>query len=245
MTTYGDDAMKIKPLIILTLLFMLLSASLSVTQEQNAERKIFQTDLKIKIDGKLEEWSSIEEIPVAMTPDGKSVAPSANLKVTAKFVFNTKKFYVAVMVRDNVIEFPDRNRPNGDGFYLVFLDPYKGEESDRFYIFGFSGEKGNVIRVLLNKDGEHFPGLEMKDIELATEKNNKKGTLTFELGIPWDLVLPFKPFFNEQWGLNLIYDDYDKGIRKQILQLHPDETYNIPASKLRKAEIKFNSLLVN
>jgi len=229
--------MKIKPLIILTLLFMLLSTSFSVTQEQNAERKIFQTDLKIKIDGKLEEWSSIEEIPVVMTPDGKSVAPSPNLKVTAKFMFNTKKFYVAVMVRDNIIEFPDRNRPNGDGFYLIFLDPYKGEESDRFHIFGFSGEKGNVIRVLLNKDGEHFPGLEMKDIELATEKNGKKGTLTFELGIPWDLVLPFKPFFNEQWGLNLIYDDYDKGIRNHILQLHPDETYNIPASKLRKAEI--------
>jgi len=77
----------------------------------------------------------------------------------------------------------------------------------------------------------------MADVELATVKNDKKGTVTFELSIPWEVVLPFKPFFHEEWGLNLIYDDYDKKIRKRILQLHPDETYNIPASQLRKAEI--------
>ena len=80
-------------------------------------------------------------------------------------------------------------------------------------------------------------GQEIKDIELATEKNGKEGTITFELAIPWEIVLPFKPFFYEKWGLNLIYDDYDKGIRSNIIQLFPDEIYNIPASKSRKAEI--------
>jgi len=172
-----------------------------------------------------------------LAPNGKSVDPTSDLAVTAKFTFSAKKFYAAVMVRDDVIEFPNRNRPSGDGFYLVFVDPYKGEESDRFYIFGFSGEKKNAIRVLINKDGEYLPGQEMKDIELGTEKNDKMGTIIFELSIPWELVIPFKPFFYEQWGLNLIYDDYDRGKRKSILQLHPDEIFNIPASKLRKAEI--------
>jgi len=226
-----------KPQIFAILFLMLLSASFSAVQENNTERQIFQTDVKIKVDGILEEWSGIEEIPVAVAPDGKSVAPSSDLAVTAKFTFSAKKFYAAVSVRDDVIEFPNRNRPNGDGFYLVFLDPYEGGEGDRFYIFGFSGEKDNVIKVLLNKDGEYLPGLEMKDVELATEKNDKKNTVVFELSIPWELLLPFKPFFHERWGLNLIYDDYDREGRKNILELHPDETYNIPASKSRKAEI--------
>lgn len=235
--TFGDKNMKAKFLIVITPFFLILFSSLSITQEQNAQRQIFQTDLKIKIDGKLEEWSGIEEIPVAMGPDGQSVEPSFDLAVAARFTFNSKKFYAAITAKDNEIEFPNRNRPNGDGFYLVFLDPYNGEQSDRFYIFGFSGEKGNVIRALLNKDGDYFPGLQMKDIELATEKNDKKGTVTFELSIPWEMILPFKPFFYEEWGLNLIYDDYDNGKRKQILLLHPDDIYNIPAAQSRKGEI--------
>jgi predicted esterase len=229
--------MKINILAVMTMVCLLMSSSFSITQEKNVERKIFQTDSKIKVDGNLEEWNGIEEIPVVIGPDGKSVEPSSDLAVTAKFTFSSKKFYAAVMVKDDEIEFPNRNRPNGDGFYLVFLDPYKGEQSDRFHIFGFSGEKGNVIRTLLNKDGEYFPGVQIKDIEMATDKKDKKGTVTFELSIPWEIILPFKPFFYEQWGLNLIYDDYDRGARKSLILLHPDDIYNIPAGQSRKGEV--------
>jgi len=234
---YGERTMKNKPLILCALIVVVLSSSYSVTQEQSAVRTIGQTDLKITVDGKLDEWNSVEEVPIAAAPDGTRIDPTSDLAVNAKFTFDTKKFYAAVVVRDDDIEFPDRNRPNGDGFYLVFLDPYKGSESDRFHIFGFSGEKGSVIKVLLNKDGDYFPGFVMKDIDLATKKDGRKNTVTFELGIPWELVNPFKPFFNEQWGLNLIYDDYDSGSRSAIVQLYPDDVYNIPAAKSRKAEI--------
>jgi predicted esterase len=235
--TFEEKIMKANFLLVIALLFLIMMSSFSFTQEQERGRKIFQTDTRIEIDGKLEEWSDIEEIPVAMGPAGKRVAPSPDLTVTAKFTFSSKKFYAAVIVKDDEIEFPNRNRPNGDGFYLVFLDPYKGEQSDRFYIFGFSGEKDDVIRALLNKDGEIFPGLQIKDIEMATEKNGKKGLVTFELSIPWEIIIPFKPFFYEQWGINLIYDDYDQGNRKRLLLLHPDEIYNIQAAQSRKGEI--------
>ncbi len=106
--------------------------------QQPEELKIFQTDKKIVVDGNLDEWSAVDEIPADLSPDGKRISPSSDITVSARFTFDAEKFYAAIKAIDDTFEFPDRSWRYGDGLYLTFIDPHGGEESDRFYSFGFS-----------------------------------------------------------------------------------------------------------
>jgi len=126
-------------------------------QQQREELTILQTDQKIVIDGILDEWSDVKEIPVILSPDGKEVEPSSDIAVKAKFTYDAANFYAAVEATDDYFEFPSRSWRYGDGFYLTFIDPYEGDESDRFYTFGFSLEGEEKIKLLVNRDGEYFP----------------------------------------------------------------------------------------
>ncbi|MBN1223222.1 MAG: hypothetical protein JXB23_08220, partial [Candidatus Aminicenantes bacterium] len=229
--------MKIKTGIFIVWLVICASLSAASAIEQGEEFKIFQTDQRMKVDGKLDDWRKVEGIPIVKTPVDKIVEPSSDLTVTAFFSFDTKNFYAAVKVRDDMLEYPSRSWRYGDGFYLTFLDPYKGEESDRFYTFGFSREEKQDVKVLVNKDGEYFPALEINDIELAIERDEKKGSIVYELAIPWETIPPLMPFIHDEWEINLIYIDRDQGKRKQVLQLHADQAYDTEITKLRKGAV--------
>lgn len=198
--------------------------------------KIYQTDARIKIDGLLDEWEGIEEIPINLTPAGEEVAPSQDLAVTVRFAYDAKNFYAAVVVVDDAFEFPSRSWRYGDGFFLTFLDPAQGNEGDSFYSFGISLVENNPEKVVVYKDGIGFPGIDLRDVDLAVVPDEKKRTITYELSIPFQILTPFRPFMMDRWAINLVYADRDSGNR-ELRQLYPDPTYDSEMSNRRKGRI--------
>jgi predicted esterase len=199
-------------------------------------RKILQAEGKIIIDGSLSDWRGIEEFPINRTPSGETAAVSGDIRVTARFTFDAKRFYAAVEVRDDVLEFPNRSWRYGDGLLLTLLDPHRGTHSDRFYSFGVSLEGKKPVFVLLNRNGTYFPPISLNDILFHIEKDTKAGVMIYEIAIPFSQLQPFRPFIHPVWGVNLVYADRDEGDR-QILQLHPDPEYDTEYSHMRRGEI--------
>lgn len=203
---------------------------------QTEEIKINQTDRRIQIDGVLDEWEGIAEIPVSLTPTGEEIAPSPDLTVTARFTYDAKNFYVAVAAVDDTFEFPSRGWRYGDGFFLTFLDPSEGTEGSSFYSFGISLGERFPEKVVVYKDGIGFPGIDLRDMELAIETDEKKGVMTYELSIPFQILVPFRPFMKDRWAINLIYADRDLG-RRELVQLFPDPYYDSEMSNRRRGRI--------
>ncbi len=204
--------------------------------QQPDELKIFQTDKSIKVDGDLADWAGIEEIPIDLTTAGDKIEPSPDLKVTARFTYDAKNFYAAIKAFDDMFEFPNRSWRYGDGLILTFLDPYKGNQGDRFYSFGISLEDKNPVAVLVNQDGVYFPGTDIRQIDLKIVLDEKNNVIIYELAIPFKYLIPFKPFLQDKWGINLIYADNDLGQRKLAL-LYPDTGYDTEMTDKRKGAI--------
>ncbi len=213
--------------------FLLLCAR-SFPQPENLE--IFQTDNRIRIDGNLDDWEGIAEIPINLSTTNGKIAPSKDLTVTAKFTYDAKNFYAAVRANDDTFEFLNRSWRYGDGFFLTFLDPTRGNESESFYSFGISLVEKNPVKSLINKDGTYFPGIDVRDMDLQIVPDEKKGIITYELSIPFKILVPFRPFMQEKWGINLTYADRDQGERK-LVQLYPDPGYDSEMSSKRKGAI--------
>jgi predicted esterase len=203
-------------------------------QSENLE--IYQTDKRIQIDGILDEWEGIAEMPVNFTPEGEEIAPSQDMAVTVKFTYDAKNFYAAVEAADDKFEFPSRSWRYGDGFFLTFLDPAQGDESDSFYSFGISLVENKPEKIVVYKDGIGFPGIDIRDVVLAVVPDEKKGTITYELSIPFQILAPFRPFMMNRWGINLVYADRDMG-KRELMQLYPDPFYDSEISKTRKGRI--------
>jgi predicted esterase len=92
------------------------------------------------------------------------------------------------------------------------------------------------VKGVVNKDGIYFPGIDVRDVELAIETDDKKGTINYELSIPFQILVPFRPFMKDKWGINLIYADRDEG-NKKLVQLYPDPGYDTEISNIRKGAI--------
>ncbi|NIM91651.1 MAG: prolyl oligopeptidase family serine peptidase [Candidatus Aminicenantes bacterium] len=204
---------------------------------QSSENSIiFQTGDKIVIDGNLEEWSSMKEFPVNLSPAGEKIDASLDIAVAVRFAFDSENFYAALKAIDDRFEFTSRSWRYGDGFYLTFLDPYQGNTSDRFYSFGFSLHGDKIIKVLVNRDGEYFPEMSIQDIQLEIKPDTAGRSISYEISIPWKYIRPFKPFIHQEWGINLVYVDRDRG-QSKVLQLYPDTDYDTELSDLRKGDI--------
>ena len=134
------------------------------------------------------------------------------------------------------MEFSERSWRYGDGFLITFVDPYKGNSSDRFYSYGISREGNKDIILLVNKDGEYFPRVRLDDLKLVIKADQTQNLIIYELGISLDHLYPFKPFIHRNWVINLSYADSDEKKRK-ILQLHPDPNYDTETSNLRKGVV--------
>ena len=228
-----------KVLKIFSMVIGLFVGGLSITASpfpQSEDLKIFQTDKRIQIDGILDDWEGIAEIPVDLTPTGEKIAPSKGMTVSAKFTYDAKNFYAAVVALDDTFEFPNRSWRYGDGFFLTFLDPAQGNESTSFYSFGISIVEKDPFKAIINKDGIYFPGIDVRDVELAIVPDEKKGIIIYELSIPFQILVPFRPFMQERWAINLIYADRDMGDRK-LAQLYPDPGYDTEMSNKRKGAI--------
>jgi predicted esterase len=226
-----------KKIIVFPLLFLIGFFVVCVPSfSQSEEFQIFQTDKRIQIDGNLDDWEGIAEIPVDLTPTGDKILPSKDMTVTARFTYDAKNFYAAVKAMDDFLEFPDRSWRYGDGFLLTFLDPSQGNESDSFYSFGISLIEKNPVKTIVNKDGIYFPGIDVRDVVLEIVPDEKKGLITYELSIPFQILTPFRPFMRDRWAINLIYADRDQGERK-LVQLYPDPGYDSEMSGKRKGAI--------
>jgi predicted esterase len=224
---------------ILSIFIGLLVGGLSIAAlpfPQSEDLKIYQTDKRISIDGELDDWEGISEFPIDLTTKGDKIQPSRDLTVTAKFTYDAKNFYAAVKATDNILEFPSRSWRYGDGFFLTFLDPSKGNVSESFYSFGISRVEKNPVKQVINKDGIYFPGIDVRDVDLAIVPDEKKGVIIYELSIPFKVLVPFRPFINDRWGINLTYADRDTGERK-LAQLYPDPGYDTEGSSIRKGAI--------
>jgi len=229
-----------KSQIILIIFFVFFFYLIALPSQSSTELKIFQTDTRITMDGNLDEWNSIEDLPVHFYPGGKQVEPSSDVTVTVKFTFDSEYFYAAVKAIDDSFEFPNRSWRYGDGFYLTFIDPYQGNQSDRFCSFGFSRQGKLDTKALINRDGVYFPETSIEDVRIKIIPDALQKIITYEIAIPWKYITPFKPFIHKHWGINLIYVDRDQG-RRKIFQLFPDMSYDTEATNLRKGAI-FNFL---
>lgn len=215
------------------ILFLSIFGAFSLIAQQPEERSILQADKKIVVDGNLDEWAAIEELSVDLTPDGKKLASSADLAVTARFTFDAENFYAAVKAMDDRPELSERSRRPGDGFLLTFTDPSQGNESDRFLTFGFSRRGKEEVKVLLNRKGEFFPQNSIGDAQLKIVIDSMQKSIVYEVAIPWKYIPSFRPFVQQQWGVNLSYTDVDGGQRK-VVQLFSDPNYDAELSDKRK-----------
>ncbi|UCE39876.1 MAG: prolyl oligopeptidase family serine peptidase [Candidatus Aminicenantes bacterium] len=226
---------KIPLLIAIIFLISLMLAS-ARSYPQSEDLKIFQSDRRIQIDGELDDWEGIGEFPIDLTTTGDKIQPSKDMTITAKFTYDTKNFYAAVKAVDDTLEFPNRSWRYGDGFFLTFLDPSQGNESESFYSFGVSLVEKKPTKQIIYKDGIGFPGIDVRDVDLAIVPDEKKGVIIYELSIPFKILVPFRPFMKNRWAINLIYADRDMGERK-LAQLYPDPRYDTEISNKRKGAI--------
>lgn len=203
---------------------------------QPEEAKIFQTDKKFQIDGDLGEWEGIKGYPVVLSTAGNKVPPSDDLSVTAKFAYDAKNFYAAIAVTDDTLEFPSRSWRYGDGFFLTFLDLSQGNESGSYCSLGISLEGERPVKRVVYKDGIGFPGIDIRDVELAIVPDDKKGTIAYELSIPFRILTPFRPFMQDKWGINITYADRDEG-KRTLVQLYPDPGFDSEVTDKRKGAI--------
>ena len=232
-----DSTMRTNKLSILFIISTFFFSSVGTLLSQESEGlEIYQTDKQITIDGNLDEWTDVDFFPVNVFPSGKKIEPSPDISISAKFTYDSKNFYAAVEAFDDTFEFPFRSWRFGDGLYLTFVDPNEGNPSDRFYSFGFSLQEEKSFKVLVNRDGEYFPAVSLEDIEVKIAANEQNKSITYEISIPFDDIIPFKPFIHDRWGINLIYIDRDHG-RRKIIQLTPDMFYDSEISKKRKGAI--------
>ena len=204
--------------------------------QQPEDVAIIQAERKIVIDGNLDDWEGVREFPVNFTPEGGKKDPSADITVTARFTYDPKNFYAAIRAVDDIFEFPDRSWRYGDGLYLTFIDPYQGDQSDRFYTFGFSRQGKEVVKILVNMDGTYFPRVPIYDIEVKVIPDHANKSIIYEISIPFKYILPFKPFLKSKWGINVIYVDRDQNDR-EVLQLFPDRDYDTELTNKRRGVI--------
>lgn len=202
------------------------------------EKKIYQAEKVIVIDGDLSEWETVLRIPVVYMPSGQTMESDQNISVNARFTFDSENFYTAVEVKDDLLEFKNRSWRYGDGFLLTFVDPYQGVQSERFYSFGIAKEGNKNILLLVNNDGKYFPRIRMDDFELNIKIDQTKNTIVYELRMSLDYLYPFKPFIHQKWGINLTYADSDgDGSGQKNLQLYPDPDYDTERSGLRRGAV--------
>jgi len=184
--------------------------------------KIFQPENKFTIDGDLEDWAAVAELPIQLSPNGQILPPSVDLTVTVRFSFDAGYFYAAVSVLDDRIEFPGRGRREGDGFYLTFVDPTAEDGNDRPLTFGFSRFESEPLAVVARVEEDTDPVV--RDVLFKIKADEEKKTVTYELAIPWKYFPDFRPFLQPRWAVNLSYDDLDAG-EKKVVQLLPDPSY--------------------
>jgi len=236
MKTGKEKRERLKVLGLVLFFIVVFFHSLVLPAQQSEDQKIYQTDKKIAVDGDLDDWAGIEERPINLDINGEQIQTSSDLSVTAMFTYDSKNFYAAVKVLDDLFEFPNRSWRYGDGFLLTFLDPAQGNESDRFVSFGISLEEEETIGVMVNKDGIYFPGTDLRDMKLKIVPDEKKNEIIYEMSIPFKYIVPFKPFIQERWGINLVYADRDQG-RRTLVFLCPDSSYDTELSDKRKGAV--------
>ena len=211
-------------------LSLLCFGPLSPAAQQQDGLKVLQAESRFTIDGDLADWASIAEIPIQFTVEGKVLPASADLTVTARFSFDSEYFYAALQVIDDRIEFPDMGRREGDGFYLAFVSPGASAASAFSLVFGFS-RFGDEPIAIIDRPGEE--GLSpARDVQLQIRLNERQFSVFYELAIPWKYIPYFRPFFRQNIGINLSYDDLDAG-QKEVVQLVPDPEYR-PESRAPK-----------
>ena len=222
--------------IIAFILFIFIFSGVAFSLKQETKPQILQIDKTIEIDGNLDDWNGIKEFAINFTPKGKKVEQTADISVSARFTFDQENFYAAIRALDDRFEFPDRSWRYGDGLILTFVDPYKGNESERFCSFGFSLKDKKESKLFINRDGEFFPRISINDVKIKIIADKSQNAIIYEIAIPWKYVIPFKPFIRNKWGINLIYLDRD-GNQRKILQLYPDKNYDTESTNKRQGAI--------
>ncbi len=198
-------------------LFALVATRNPTLSAQPVEKpRIFQADNKIVVDGKVDDWTGIQEWPVNQAIDGTPLEPSADLAVMARFAFDAGYFYAAVDVKDDILNFPRRGAQFGDMLFLVFVQPSKQTERSSFIVFGLTLREGEPAKVVVNRDGEPFPQGFTKDIQLTIVPGADKKSFVAEFAVPWVYIPFFRPFLHPEWGINLEYADVDAGKRKTV-----------------------------
>ncbi|MGQ9672751.1 MAG: hypothetical protein ACUVV5_06410 [Candidatus Aminicenantales bacterium] len=223
--------MKRRSRMFLAGLFVLATAgNLAIWAHPSEKPQLFQTDRKILIDGKLDDWPGVQAWPVDQAPDGLRLEPSSDLTVMARFTFDAQYFYAAVEVKDNILTFPNRGSLFGDSLHLALAEPSAENKRPSFIVFGFTLRDNEPFKIVLNRDGELFPQAFTKDIQFQIVLGGDKKSFVAEAAIPWTHIPSFRPFLQPEWAINVEYTDVDAGKTKSVqLVSHPSLAREAPA----------------
>ncbi len=207
--------------------FFLLMMALGVTPggaQAVDEGKIVELAKPIVVDGSLDDWAGVPEIAVDRTPEGGTLAPSADLTVTVRLAFDAENLYAGVNVIDDDLVFPSRRLQEGDAFYITLVDPDAAGESGRYSTYGFSIFRGEEFKALISRNGKPELMSFVKDIQVKIRPAKDKKSVVYEVAVPWRYIPDFRPFLQPVWGINLAYVDYDAKTHKTV-QLVPDVNF--------------------
>ncbi len=197
------------------------------------EGRIVQAGKPLNIDGSLDDWAGFEEMAIDRLPEGRTLAPTADLTVTVRLAFDAENFYAGINIVDDQLVFPERRLQDGDSFYITLVAPEPTGESRRYSTYGFSLFRNEEIKALVSRDRKSNPFSFVKDIQLKIKPAEDKKSVVYEVAIPWRYLPDFRPFLQPVWGINLAYVDYDAETSK-IVQLLPDADFMDEHSAVRR-----------
>ncbi|MBN2415287.1 dienelactone hydrolase family protein [bacterium] len=132
--------------------------------------------------------------------------------------FDEKALYIRARVHDAHFRDGDRSWRYGDGFFITIAAPADDQdtETDRYYAYGFSVEKGKPAACLVNRDGTYF----LRNVEEVTPNitvDPRTMTADYDITIPWRHLYPFHPLIDSRGGINIVYTSQnDDHSRKQL-----------------------------
>jgi predicted esterase len=210
----------------LLVLFLSGSGSVALTaalaaQQTPAGPAIHEVAAPMTVDGELADWAAVPWFSVPFRGETEAGVPAAR----ARLAYDGRYLYLALEVHADTLVFPERSWRFGDGFYLTVLMPGGGAASASHISFGFSRVGDRLERVVVNRSGEYFPGVDVGGVLLAMSPDPEAlpaagggpvawgGDVVYEAAIPWPLLAPANPLADDSMALNIV--TVHRGVRPE------------------------------
>jgi hypothetical protein len=149
----------------------------------------------------------------ALRKDAGTWTGPQDLSAKVRFLWDAQYLYVGADVVDDVYCNPQANDALWSQDGLQFLvDPARGstEKKGKYDYSAAVGQKGPQAWCHLSGDPGKAPAGEAQEIRVAAKRADERtGSITYELAIPWLRLSPFEPTAGSNLGLAMILNEDD------------------------------------